>query len=323
MNTKVNIPLSNCRVCKSSAVEFNAYAVVAPWIERLVGSNEPIPTALLHCPSCDFDFFSHGYTNSQMDSLYSGYRGEKYFQTRRLFEPWFTRRSLDFWNPAKNPRAVVERREYMSETFRLFGVKLGGNCDVLDFGGDLGQFFPSGLTGKKYLFDPSDTAVPIGITRVTSLSALNASLGLVMNCHTLEHLPVLQGQAESMSNLLTNDGYLYLEVPLDRFKTSAFHKTPIYKFYLRFLIRILPLFIVTDLLTGMYRLLFRRIPFWGIVKQSEHLNYFSKKSLLALIGAEVEVIGVTEPDLNFGQGRIRVGRIALFAQKIDSEKYVQ
>jgi len=314
MSLAANNLNSLCLLCGSSDLILESHAVVAPWISRLV-MDQHKPTSLNRCNGCDLVFFAHRYKDSEMAGLYSGYRGERYFQTRRRFEPWFTRSSLDFWNPAKNPGAVRERRDYMSETFHLFGINLGRRCDVLDFGGDLGQFFPSELTGKKYLFDPFDSTLPTGITRVTSLSALTASLGLVMNCHTLEHLPNLQGQAASMANLLTDNGYLYLEVPLDRFKTSHFHKTLTYKLYLLLLIRILPLFIVVDFLTGMYRLFFRRIPFWGIVKQSEHLNYFSKKSLLALVGEELDVIGVTAPDLHFGQGRIRVGRIALVAQK--------
>jgi hypothetical protein len=251
-----------------------------------------------------------------MTGLYSGYRGEHYFQVRRRFEPWFTRGALTFWDPSKNPTAVAERRNYMSETLSIFGVELNMKSAALDFGGDLGQFFPDGITGKKYLFDPSVSGVPGEVTRVKSLTSLNSSLGLVMNCHTLEHLPILHDQTHSMAQLLTQNGYLYIEVPLDRFKTSTLHKTSLYKLYIHLLLKIIPLFILVDFFSGLYRLLFGRIPFWGIVKQSEHLNYFSKESLLRLVKGKVEVIGVSEPDLKFGQGRIKVGRIALVAQKI-------
>jgi hypothetical protein len=250
-----------------------------------------------------------------MAELYSGYRGERYFHVRKRFEPWFTRGALTFWDPSKNPTAVAERRDYMSETLGTFGVQLDVDSAMLDFGGDLGQFFPDRHAGKKYLFDPSDTEVPSEITRVKSLVSLDSSLGLVMNCHTLEHLPTLQGQAQTMANLLAQNGYLYLEVPLDRFKTVSFHVSTLYKLYIHLLLRITPLFILIDFFGGVYRLLFGKIPFWGIVKQSEHLNYFSKESLLRLVKEEVKVIGVTDPDFKFGQGRIRVGRIALVARK--------
>jgi hypothetical protein len=136
-----------------------------------------------------------------------------------------------------------------------------------------------------------------------------------MNCHTLEHLPILKGQAQTMAKLLTKNGYLYLEVPLDRFDTSVFHKSSLYKLYIHLLLKVTPLFILTDFFGGVYRLLFGKIPFWGIVKQSEHLNYFSRESLLTLVKGQVEVIGVSEPDFEFGQGRIKVGRIAMVAKK--------
>ena len=307
-------PNTECVICGAESI-FQAHAVIAPWISMLCGQKKHKLTSLNYCNKCDLAFFSHRYSEQEMAGLYSGYRGEYYFNVRRRFEPWFTRSTLNYWDPSKNPTAVAERRDYMSENLQTLSVELDTNSAVLDFGGDLGQFFPDGLTGKKYLFDPSDTGVPGEITRVKSLASLNSSLGLVMNCHTLEHLPVLQGQAQTMANLLTQNGYLYIEVPLDRFKTSGLHKTSVYRVYIHLLLRITPVFIFTDFFSGVYRLLFGKIPFWGIVKQSEHLNYFSKESLLMLVRGEVEVIGVSQPDLRFGQGRIKVGRIAMVAKK--------
>ena len=96
-----------------------------------------------------------------MAGLYSGYRGEHYFQVRRHFEPWFTRGALTFWDPSKNPTAVAERRDYMSETLGTFGVALDMKSAVLDFGGDLGQFFPDGLTGKNISLTPQIQAFQV------------------------------------------------------------------------------------------------------------------------------------------------------------------
>jgi hypothetical protein len=203
----------------------------------------------------------------------------------------------------------------MSHTLDDFNVKINNDCSVLDFGGDLGQFFPSGITGKKYLLDPSSSVISGGIIRVNSLESLDHTVDLVMNCHTLEHLPLLHEQVPNIAKILSQDGYIYVEVPLDRFATSRFCKSTSYLLYLRFLRKFVPLFICVDFLTGLYRLSFRKIPFGGIVKQSEHLNYFSKNSLVKLLHMDFRVIGVTEPDYDFSQGRIKMGRIAIVGKK--------
>jgi hypothetical protein len=106
MWSKYRNPLSNCILCGSTTVTFKSHALVAPWIELLINSLSVLQTSLLHCSDCDLDFFSYRYSDLEMNALYSGYRGEKYFSFRRRFEPWFTQRSLNYWDPVKNPSAV-------------------------------------------------------------------------------------------------------------------------------------------------------------------------------------------------------------------------
>jgi hypothetical protein len=75
------------------------------------------------------------------------------------------------------------------------------------------------------------------------------------------------------------------------------------------------LFIFVDFLSGAYRQIFKRIPWFGIVKQSEHINYFNVKSLRVFAELRgLEVLFVSEPDLKYKVGKIFQGRLACIAR---------
>jgi hypothetical protein len=54
----------------------------------------------------------------------------------------------------------------------------------------------------------------------------------------------------------------------------------------------------------------------GIIQQSEHINYFGQKSLEILLRQSgFEILAVQGPDFGFKQGKIRLGRIGILAQR--------
>lgn len=308
----------DCKLCGAIETQMIAHAVIAPWISRITGNMvQDNFSKLWVCSGCSFQFFEHRYSEAEMSALYSGYRGDEYFAFRHSYEPWFSRSDMNNWNPSKNAAAVESRRSYMSGFFNQNGVDLHTINDVLDFGGDLGQFFPEETGGKRYLIDPANPVTSNDeIVRVQSIESLWESCGLIMNCHTLEHIPSLESTLASLVPVLRKDAYLYIEVPMDIFKVGKFHSSPNYKKFLKFLVKKKKLFVIFDFLTGVYRMYFHRIPFWGIVKQSEHINYFNKESLPELLSnTHLKLVSISEPDLNFGQGRIKLGRISLLARK--------
>ena len=77
------------------------------------------------------------------------------------------------------------------------------------------------------------------------------------------------------------------------------------------------MFVLLDFVTGVYRQVFKRVPWFGIIKQSEHLNYFNVKSLRAF--AEIhglDVLYMSEPDTKYKVGRIFQGRLACVARPL-------
>ena len=307
-----------CPICGSSTSYLLAYSVVAPWILELVAheSEGYLESEYRRCQDCSLEFFTYRYSEKEMNALYSIYRSDVYFKVRHKWEPWYTRSSMNSFDPEVNLAGVNNRKNFMQDFLELNRVKLAELENVLDFGGDLGQFFPEQVSGKKYLFDPSgDSTKSSDISRVKNLSVIKGQIGLVMNCHTLEHLTFPKETVSQLGELLSPKGVLYIEVPFDKFRTSRFHRTNLYKAYLKGMSKYRFIFTLVDFFTGIYRLKFKRIAPLGIVKQSEHINYFSRESLEKLVSLPtLNYLGISEPDLKFGQGIFKLGRIALVAE---------
>ena len=294
------------------------YAILAPWISDLIGNNDQAQSKLIACSDCGFKFFSKRFNSSEMESIYTNYRGLKYVETRRRYEPWFSKGDAN--QNSSNSLAIQSRKEFMKQAFTTSGVSFSSINSVLDFGGDLGQFIPQEILGNRYLLDPSEIIDSDlnNATRVKSLNEVPEKLDLIMNCHTLEHLPEFKQIIYDIHNSLKPDGYFYLEVPLDSFKTRRFSSTNLYRNYINALTHSKFLFMLVDFISGVSRQFLNVIPMFGIVKQSEHINYFGLTSTEILLNkCGFRVISVNGPDLNFKQGKIRLGRLGVLSIKVE------
>ena len=125
------------------------------------------------------------------------------------------------------------------------------------------------------------------------------------------HIGILE-----LKKCLKTNGYLLVELPYDKFRVSRFHKTSLYESYLSIVYRSLILFKFLDFLTGVWRQFFNKIPFFGIVKQSEHINYFDDLALVKLIqNHKLEVLYVSKPQRKSFVGIIKQGRFGVVARK--------
>jgi hypothetical protein len=304
-----------CLVCKQD--ELNSYsAILAPWIRQLCQLNLEERTSFLECKACGFCWFSYRYSEPEMKSIYEYYRGPKYVKVRRSWEPWYTVKEADHYK--LNNSAVKNRNDFMRDCFVNAKVSISSVESVLDFGGDLGQFIPSEIHGKRFLLDPSNAPVEngTGFIRVSSLDQVPLELDLIMNCHTLEHLSDFQTVIDEIYGSIKKGGWFYLEVPLDGFKTNTFHRSGIYNSFLQLIQSKRSMLILLNFITGIFRQIFRRIPLMGVIQQSEHINYFGQKSLgILLEHSGFEILSIQGPDFEFQQGKIRLGRIGILSKK--------
>ena len=304
---------STCPICKS-ITQLEAHGVVAPWITELCDKVNPCYTELHWCPECDFHYFAYRYDELEVEKIYSGYRSDRFFKIRKRWEPWYNKRVNEaFSDPINNSDQIRSRRLFTENVLIAAGINPATLRGCIDFGGDHGQFIPTGVLKPHFIVEKNSTEKGIGsdVIFVDDINDVDLQVDLVTNCYVLEHMSDLDSIIELMQIKNSAQGCILIEVPLDGFKISKFHRTHFYKSYLGAIVRLRFIFISLDFISGVYRQFFGRIPWFGIVKQSEHVNYFNVQSLerfLTLHGSKV--LFTSTPDKKYKVGNIRQGRLA-------------
>jgi len=306
------LPLATrCPSCQGESRALG-HAVIAPFVSSLAHLPVGSESELRRCERCTLEYFSARYRSEDAALLYEGYRDGEYLSTRRRWEPWYSQR-VNAANAADSP-ALSERRSFMSRILVAAGMSDALDCAV-DFGGDEGQFFPDVPIARKVICDPSEREVAPGVERIPSLDSLRGvSPNLVIIAHVLEHLSDPEGPLQHIREVIADDGLLYVEVPLDRFTTHPSHNSLRYRRYLQFLSRHRGLFIPTDFVTGVWRQYLHAIPRLGIVKQSEHINYFSPQALRDLLMRTGFSVVAERNDPRALVGGLRIGRYGAAAR---------
>ena len=302
-----------CPICSSTS-RLEAHGVVAPWVSELI-EKDFIKTTLRKCDKCSLKFFSYRFSEGDTKNLYGAYRSGSYYKLRHSWEPWFSKAENNANDPYLSKSIVQSRVDFMAENLLTAGINQDFNSCV-DFGGDLGQFFPPSVKGSKYLVDLSaKSGYRNDVQIVNSLDELPEKIELVINCMVLEHMSDLVGSVSKLDSVLSKNGVLYLEVPLDSFKTSFFHKTKLYEKYLALIVSFRPAFVLIDFVGSLSRQLWKRVPWFAIVKQSEHINYFNELALIHLCQEFNGSIVIGKPDFKFKQGKFKMGRLAVIMSK--------
>jgi len=208
-------------------------------------------------------------------------------------------------------KKIAYRKVFTESILSGAGLDLDNLGDYLDFGGDSGQFFPKGVSGRRILFDLRSAQIQ-NVETISNLSELVDKVDIVSNCYVLEHVSDINENLKEMRNCLRERGHLLIELPFDGFRVSRFHRSSIYRKYLSLIYRVKPLFISIDFFTGLYRQFFNRIPFFGIVKQSEHINYFTPIGLINLVENQGFFVKfATDPERRNFVGLIKQGRFGI------------
>ena len=276
-----------CPLCESRGPEFQtAQAVISPWLRELAKVSRRT-SKLYVCPNCQGGFFDYRYSDKEMNSIYSNYRGTSYTNLRSNWEPWYS----ESYNSAHNEGTFVDERKAILKDF-LLSSKISEVETIVDIGGDLGQYIPTfNEKTKKYLLDLSSRELVSDVSRISSFDEL-ASVDLIIYAHVLEHVPLPLRELEL---LLGKARYIYVEVPygvpiLSRQRRSR-------------------LFFFLTVLTSLNKRWWGRYshPSAGrgsktsILRQSEHINFFNLTTVNRLaiaINAQVvsKVTTIPTPD---------------------------
>ena len=297
-----------CLIC-ASTMTMRAHGVVAPWISELSDQPSPDNTDLYHCPECTFMGFSHRFSESELQAMYGHYRSEEYMHTRQRWEPWYRQSVNDATKPGSP--AVIKRLNFMRSVLKH--TQRNQFSLAVDIGVDAGQYIPPEASGDKYVIEMSDITPLPGVKSAHTLTDLPGTPDLVLICHVLEHHNNPTELITQARDAIHPDGVLYIEVPLDTPKPQPWHHTDNYRTYLSNLTRNRPAFIAQDLLTGLARQRSLHTPKLGVVKQSEHLNYFTESSLFTLLTQNGFTVQRWRAEPNLTMGGIRFGALGMVA----------
>jgi hypothetical protein len=293
-----------CPICRNEAA-MRAHGTVAPFISSLSGLPLGQKTTLRMCDQCDLTFFDYRFGDRELSCLYQDYRGADYRTIRHHWEPWYSTGVND--GCSAGGTVVDERHLFMMNVLEAARLPPQLACAV-DFGGDEGQFFPRVPIGRRIVCDVSNRALPAGIERISTLSELgDVKPDLVIIAHVLEHLPDPIEPLRDIRRVLDEDGMIYVEVPLDRFRVSPFHASTRYERYLHRLVQHRFPFVGLDFVSGVSRHFRSSIPRFGVIKQSEHINYFSPRSIVSALTASGFTVVSEGEDPNLKAGGLRMG----------------
>jgi hypothetical protein len=251
-----------------------------------------------------------------MAGLYATYRRGEYVKIRRYWEPWYGADVNDAFAPGSV--AVDGRIQFATRLLREGGLREGVGCAV-DFGGDRGQLFPAIPADRRVLVDLSDAPPVAGVERVASLRELDATPDLVVAAHVLEHLPRPGDLLDEIREAIATDGHLYVEVPLDRPSLHRWHSRAAYRKWLTLVGGRRSTFVPLDFLSGLARQFGWSVPRLGVVKASEHINYFDADSLGRLLANHRFRVTAMCAEPGARAGRLRLGRLGIVAVPTGSE----
>jgi hypothetical protein len=300
-----------CPICGAPGTIL-AHGRIAPFILQLQDdpTGAPRHTTLRRCGRCDLVFFSHRFNDETLAAMYSGYRNERYLSIRRRWEPWYSRATNSATAPGSE--AVAERVGFVTDIVGSY-IDIDSLRNIVDYGGDEGQFFPAGCSGPKYVIEVSGKELVDGVQAAASLDELPDRPHLVIAAHLLEHLVDPAALVKEIRAAIADDGLVYAEVPLDRPKVRQWHTRAPYRRYLDWVSATRGSWVAADFVAGASRNFGRTVPRLGAVKQSEHINYFSTQSLRALLAGGGFRVVDTRSDPTASVGGLRMGRLGALA----------
>jgi len=276
--------ITTCRVCLAPNPVLHSFALKAPWI---VGKNPSSDqeSALYFCPSCESKFFAALFSTSEISTMYEGYRDDSYLRRRRKWEPWYTKAvNTAIGHSAPTLMARKQHLTTLLET-QIDKGAVRQPTRVLDFGGDEGQFIPDlkSIESRAVLEISKVSPKENVISLADWDEARTFNPDFIMICHVLEHVDNPRVLIQKAAEILPEGGLLYVEVPLDyppqlsKSFTKSWYLTS-----LRLMRKVRPVWIMADLLGLVSKRFFGKQLPGTVIKQNEHINYFTESSVKSL-----------------------------------------
>lgn len=160
----------------------------------------------LKCNDCGLIFLDIRFDDSEMASLYSGYRAENYTALRTRFEPDYQARNDDH----------LAGYDYIPHVEDFLRQRVGRIDSVLDWGGDTGLNTPfRDEVAVHHVYDISDVPVISSAVRIEAAEAITQEYDLVVVSQVLEHVPYPKDIVAEAVRALRRGAFLWVEVPFE------------------------------------------------------------------------------------------------------------
>lgn len=159
------------------------------------------------CRNCDHLFLDIRFSESEMNSLYNGYRERDYTDLREKYEPGYRERNLKL-NSGVN---------YIDDIEDFLSPHLDFPLSILDWGGDTGKNTPYKTRNKLFhVYDISNKSELItGAKKIAIEDAIDTDYDLIVCSNVLEHAPYPADIIHDIKALMCADSVLYIEIPLE------------------------------------------------------------------------------------------------------------
>lgn len=193
------IELARCIICDSNNLEFHD-AIIAEFVRKRCEIKES-QTRSIFCLQCTFVYFERRLSDTEVQKLYTNYRGNDYNKLRLKVEPSY----IDYITIFDNKYSAywVERTNDLLEEIRK--IDQMSAVDVLDFGGD-GMIPARIIPGANISIDDSSQG---------STDGSGSKYDLIFACEVFEHLSDPSLQIRALSKKLKSSGFLLIEVPME------------------------------------------------------------------------------------------------------------
>lgn len=281
-----------CPLCGDTPANcYRAPAVISPWI-RNIGVKK-LTSKYLHCKNCNLGYFSYRYTEAEMSLIYSEYRGTKYTEIRKGWEPWYSNE----YNTNHDSQKFINKRRQIIGAF-ISEANQSPLPTVVDVGGDAGQYIPDLGFKDRYVLEASNKILAPGVVRIKSLNEVE-NISLIIYAHVLEHVP---DPFEALRDLLSHAERVYIEVPFGLPVVSKERKSKS-----NFLVTLLKSKSRHQWAKTSKASTTRSVNPINTLIQSEHINFFDEETLQQIakkLGSECFVKTETIFTPDFSEGKV-------------------
>lgn len=191
-----------CILCGQDECTYDR-AHFAPFLTERMFLGKQQKTRLIHCLNCGLYYSDYRPTEQEIQRLYNGYRNEIYVKQREKYEP-------DYNNELYSDNEYhAERKKKVLEFLDPF-INFEKIKNVLDYGGDEGQYIPDQLSdANKYVYDISGNQTIPNVTLLRTLNSVKQiKWDFILCMHLLEHLSDPLDTLKTLSGLLAVGGVI-------------------------------------------------------------------------------------------------------------------